>query len=96
LKEHQVAHGRTTRVGARIAVPKLLEHHSKRRAYPLHCQQTNMSEQQNRNRRTTKEQSAIQSAGAEEARKGTALDDRCKAVERWIGQDDDACCRGID
>jgi hypothetical protein len=55
-----------------------------------------MSEQQNRNRRTTKEQSAMQSAGVEEARKGTALDDRCKAVERWIGQDDDACCRGID
>ena len=25
-----------------------------------------------------------------------ALDDRCEAVKRWIGDDDDSCCRGID
>jgi hypothetical protein len=55
-----------------------------------------MSEQQNRNRRTTKEQSVAEAAGAEDARKRSPLADRCKAVSRWIDDDDDAFCRGID
>jgi hypothetical protein len=56
-----------------------------------------MSEQQNRNRRNTKEQTAVLPAVAETARKRSALDDRCKAVSRWIEEDDEgACYRGID
>jgi hypothetical protein len=55
-----------------------------------------MSEQQNRNRRSTREESVVSVAGSEDARKRSALDDRCKAVRRWIDDDDDACCRGID
>jgi hypothetical protein len=55
-----------------------------------------MSEQQNRNRRTTTEQLNVSMAGVQDARKQSALDDRCKAVRRWIDEDDDACCRGID
>jgi hypothetical protein len=56
-----------------------------------------MTEQQNRNRRQTREETAaVKLAGAEDARKRSALDDRCRAVRRWIDEDDDSCCRGID
>jgi hypothetical protein len=55
-----------------------------------------MSEQQNRDRQNTKEQPAIPTAGVQEARKRSALDDRCKAVSRWIEEDEEACYRGID
>jgi hypothetical protein len=93
LKEHH-PHNRTTRVDARIAVDKPLEHHSRLRAQPLHSP-THMTEQQNRNTRNTKEQTAVQTSGADDKRR-SVLDDRCKAVSRWIEEDDDACCRGID
>jgi hypothetical protein len=94
LKEHQ-HHNRTTRVDARIAVDKPLEQRSRLRAQPLQSP-THMTEQQNRNTRSTKEQPAVQAAGADDTRRRSVLDDRCKAVSRWIEEDDTACHRSID
>jgi hypothetical protein len=55
-----------------------------------------MSEQQNRSRRRTREQSTVPASGADDVRARKAIDDRWQAVKRWINEDDDSCCRGID
>jgi hypothetical protein len=55
-----------------------------------------MTEQQTRNRRQNADSSQRQVAGASDARARKAHDDRCEAVRRWIDDDDDSCCRGID
>jgi hypothetical protein len=50
--------------------------------------------QQPPQRRRTNELPTIKNA--EDARAEKAVDDRLAAVRRWIDEDDDACCRGID
>jgi hypothetical protein len=55
-----------------------------------------MTEQQNRKVRRTREEPLSQSAGAVDARSRKAVEDRNAAVRRWIDEDDDSCCRGID
>jgi hypothetical protein len=54
-----------------------------------------MTEQETRNSKQPRETSQIRIAGGNEERARKALDDRCKAARRWIGDDEDAC-RGID
>jgi hypothetical protein len=55
-----------------------------------------MTEQPNRNRRRTRDESTTKGPGADDARARKALDERWEAVRRWIAEDDDSCCRGID
>jgi hypothetical protein len=54
-----------------------------------------MTEQETRKSKSNRDTSQISAAGANEERARKALDDRCKAARRWIGDDEDAC-RGID
>ena len=53
-----------------------------------------MTEQQTRQHRLTRETSPLPVVNDNRPRR--AIDDRAEAVKRWIGEDDDACCRGID
>ena len=62
-------------------------------AQPLQTVLT-MTEQQRQPRRT-RETSQLQTITGDDVRR-KALDDRNAAVRRWIDDDDDACCRGID
>jgi len=55
-----------------------------------------MSEQQTHQQRQTRDTSPLPIAGARDVRARKPLEDRCEAVRRWIDEDDDACCRGID
>jgi hypothetical protein len=55
-----------------------------------------MAEQQNPPRRRTREHATLQASGPDDARARKAIDDRWQAVRRWISEDDDSCCRGID
>ena len=52
-----------------------------------------MTEQQNRHLRLTTETSLTV---VNDNRPRKAVDERVEAVKRWIGEDDDSCCRGID
>jgi len=76
-------------------VPKPLVSPFTMQAHPLHSP-THMTEQQNRKVRRTREEPLSQSAGAVDARSRKAVEDRNAAVRRWIDEDDDSCCRGID
>lgn len=38
----------------------------------------------------------MQASGGEDTRARKALDERWQAVRRWISEDDESCCRGID
>jgi len=56
-----------------------------------------MTEQQNRHqRRQTRDTSPVHGAGPDDVRARKAADERNAAVRRWIDEDDDSCCRGID
>jgi hypothetical protein len=55
-----------------------------------------MTEQQSSHRPKPRETLTHRIQGVDDVRAKKALDDRCKAVTRWIGEDDDSCCRGID
>jgi len=66
-----------------------------RRAQPLQSPIL-MSDQQNRQRRPSREEPTMQASGGEDTRARKALDERWQAVRRWISEDDESCCRGID
>lgn len=53
-----------------------------------------MYERAERQSRTTRE--LRKSGGAEEGRERKATMDRCERYRRWIGEDGDGACRGID
>jgi hypothetical protein len=54
-----------------------------------------MTEQETRKSKPNRDTSQLRIAGVNEEHARKALDDRCKAARRWIGDDEDAC-RGID
>jgi hypothetical protein len=55
-----------------------------------------MNETSDRQRRRNKQQPAVDASDGDDARVRKAMDERCEAVRRWIGYDDDVACRGID
>jgi hypothetical protein len=51
---------------------------------------------QRQNRRTKRSTGGPGFPDGEDSRARKAIDERCQAVRRWIDDDDDDACRGID